>query len=340
MTYLSSFEDYDSSPAAISFQRRVNAFLSGHGLNYFRIDEIPGDASLRRYYRVISSNGRSFILMDAFEELSTVKPFIYVCDLLLEHGFSVPRIYHKDLNNGLLLLEDFGNNLFTRFFASNPKHELDTYFLAIDVLLDLHKVSTDGLNLPVQSHMLFNAGLSKFVQNYLQNKISNVHIKSAEADLHHVFNDLYKSTNAFKQVIVLRDFHADNLFYLPNRDGVRSIGIIDFQDAIIGSPAYDLMSLLHDVRHNVSAAIEAACMDKYLDAAECEDKEGFKHMYDILSLQRSLRILGIFYRKGCIESQTKYIEYIPNVIRYIKLGLKNPAFDNINKWFARYDCRI
>lgn len=284
---------------------------------------LAGDASNRRYERLTDpATGRTAVLMDAPPEKGEdVGAFVRVDAYLREIGLNAPEIYAEDTDYGFLLLEDFGDDLFARVLDRHPEKERVLYEAATDVLLHLH--AAPSLSLPSYDPTMMTelAALSftKYTNGILGGYDGDMldRFKTRFSDI------LHRGTSGAK-VVIQRDYHAENLIWLPDRDGLHRVGLLDFQLAMLGHPAYDLMSLLQDVRRDVSTGTEMRMINHYIDASGANDHE-FRTAYSLLGVQRNLRILGGFARLATDYGKPHYIELIPATWAHLMRGLEHPA---------------
>lgn len=281
---------------------------------------VTGDASNRRYNRLVQPDGATAILMDAPPDLAgDVQPFVDISEHLRAHGISAPEIYHADVPNGFLLLEDFGDALFADLMAQTPERELPLYRDAADVLLHLRGVPKPDL------HTATAAWLGDMLAplfDWYAPETSPAPI----AAFRESFDRHATEVAEVPTVMMLRDYHAQNLLFLPERRGISRVGVLDFQDAMLAHPAYDLVSVLQDARRDVSAKTEAEIMAYYLDRSG-DDPARFRRHYALLGLQRNLRILGIFARLCLKDGKAQYLAMMPRVWGYIERNLSHPDLD-------------
>ncbi len=323
----------------------ARAFLAKNEIVDCEIKKVAGDASFRSYYRIIFGD-KTYVLMFAPPSHEDVRPFVKIAEFLVLHNFSAPKIFARDDEFGFLLLEDFGDDTYGKVLARDVSQELSLYEKACDCLLELHKTAVPE-NLPSYNHALLFREVMLFVDWYLplQKKIMGLQDRAKFKFLwFQVFDNMAqcKSLRNYLQkneepVLVLRDYHADNLMILPSRVGVAQVGLLDFQDAVLGSKAYDLVSLLEDARRDVSEENRTKLFEYYLRAADC-DKEDLKNDYEILSLQRNLKILGIFARLSVRDGKHHYLNLLPRVLGFVRLRLesKNPILLEISQLIQNY----
>ncbi len=287
---------------------------------------LAGDASNRRYERLTMPDGRSAILMDAPPEKGEdVSAFVRIAQYLRSVGLNAPEIYAEDTEFGFLLLEDFGDNLFARVLEHEPALEKPLYEAATDVLAHLHSAPTLSLDSYDPAMMTEFAALAftKYAQGVL-----GTHDTEARERFEIRFSDILHRETGGTRVVVQRDYHAENLIWLPGRDGLQRVGLLDFQSAMLGHPAYDLMSLLQDVRRAVRVGTEMQMIDRYIQATDADDHD-FRTAYKVLGAQRNLRILGGFARLATDYGKPHYIDLIPAAWAHLMRNLEHPALVNV-----------
>lgn len=288
---------------------------------------IAGDASARRYDRLSKSGGTTAILMDAPPNTAEdVRPFVALADHLRSIGISAPAILHQDPDAGLLLIEDFGDALFADLISGNSDREVPLYRAAADVLL--HLQSAPNPDLPVCDAAWLTEMIAPLFEWYAQDVDA-----ADQAAFHAQFKPFAEQAVKGDQILILRDYHAQNLLLLPDRIGVQQVGVLDFQDALIGPAAYDLVSILQDARRDVSAEIEATIIN-YMLAQSGDDPATFQTTYATLGLQRNLRILGIFARLCLRDGKAHYVDMIPRVWGYVQRNLAHPDLAGLSAVLA------
>ena len=313
---------------------RVDAFLRQNGWAAAKRVPLAADASFRRYERLVGGS-RPALLMDAPPPQEDVRPYVTVARHLVELGFSAPRILAEDSGAGLLVIEDFGDHTYTaQLSAGAPEEPL--YALAVDVLIALHR-ETRAADAAVPSYdealMLDEASL--LVDWYLP----AMRGEPAPAELREEYLSLWRAllplADATPVSLVLRDFHVDNLMWLAERDGIARCGLLDFQDAVTGSTAYDLVSLLGDARRDIDAGLVAVMNDRYASAFPSLDRAAFEAACAMLSAQRNCKIIGIFTRLSERDGKPVYLRHIPRVWRLLASDLAHPALAPMRDWFDR-----
>ena len=272
-------------------------FLDNVGWGGVVAQPLAADASFRRYLRLVRGDQR-VLLMDAPpEQGEDVRPFARIDRHLIQLELSAPEILAEDAEHGFLLLEDFGDATFTNLLADGAD-EAALYTLATDTLIALHAMedlhtAPDWLA-PYNDERLL-AEVALLPDWFMQAQGLEVPT-AARAAFDQAWRKAFTHVHAGPRTLVLRDFHVDNLMRLDGREGVRACGLLDFQDALAGHPAYDLMSLLEDARRDVDADLQASMKDRYSDALNITDREAFGAAYAILAGQRPTKVIGIFPR--------------------------------------------
>lgn len=303
----------------------IRAFLDANAWADARIAPLAGDASNRRYLRLAGPLGRA-VLMDApAEKGEDIRPFMRIAEYLCTIGLSAPRILAADPKSGLMLLEDLGDDLFARVIPRQPHLEHPLYACATDLLVHLHRATPPKGLAPYSVPLMADMAALAF-DWYLAGTTGQD--AAARAAFH---AEMCKTLERFapeQSVLIQRDYHSENLLWLPDRDGVARIGLLDFQDAMLGHPAYDLVSLLQDARRDVPKEIEAAMIARYC-ARPGIDTEGFAAAYHCLGAQRNLRILGVFARLCLRDGKAHYVDLIPRVWGLLMRDLEQPALSEL-----------
>jgi aminoglycoside/choline kinase family phosphotransferase len=305
----------------------VHEFLARCGWAGARVEPLAGDASFRRYFRVVDG-ARSAVLMDAPPPQEDVRPFIGVAEWLHSVGLSAPEILARDVDHGLLLLGDFGDWRLREMLDSDPSREWELYELATDVLVHLHKHRPmDGL--PVHGLPQWLEELSLFTDWYCPALDVSVDVAGYRAAWTEVLEPV--ANDGLGPVTVLRDYHAENVMLVRGREGVRHFGLLDFQDALVGHPAYDLASVLEDARRDVPPDIERAMIDRYIAATG--SAEAFERAYWVLAAQRNTRILGVFTRLWKRDNKPHYTAFQPRMWGLLERDLARPGLEPVKLWF-------
>ncbi len=314
----------------------AKVFLAKNNIANCTIKKVAGDASFRSYYRIFCDD-KTFILMFAPPSHENIQPFIAIDKFLVENHFSAPKILAVDVVEGFILLEDFGDDSYGRVLAvDNKSQELSLYKNACNVLVELHKIDAPN-DIEVYNHALLFSEVMLFVDWYLPYVKKVTMTLQEKARFKQLWFELFDLLSRENQVLVLRDYHADNLMILPQRQGYKSVGLLDFQDAVIGSSAYDLVSLLEDARRDVDEKTREEIFAHYLYSTSI-DKNSFAQDYTILSLQRNIKIIGIFARLATRDSKSHYLNLLPRVIKSVimRLSSDNPIFKDMLVFLQKF----
>ncbi len=310
-------------------ESQINAFLAAHGWARAQRTWLSGDASFRRYARLTDRRRRA-IVMDAPPPHEDVRPFTAVARSLAGFGYSAPKVLATDAEAGLVLLEDLGDDLYSRVLAAGGD-EPQLYSAAVDLLADLHRQPPPG-SLPDYDEDLLLEEANLFPDWYLPALCGAPTPSPVAAEFAALWRRALAPAREGRDVVVLRDYHADNLMWLPRRRGLRRVGLLDFQDAVAGPPAYDLVSLLEDARRSVPADLVAAMIERYLEAAAL-DAPSFRAAYASLGAQRNTKIIGIFTRLCVRDGKAGYLDLIPRVWQLLERDLEYPSLAPLRAWF-------
>ncbi len=318
----------------------IKEFLQQNNLGDASRYRLSSDASFRHYERITTKDKKTMMLMDAPPGKEDVRPFVNIDKYLKQRGFSAPEIFAADEANGFLLLEDLGDESYTKVLDGSSKfsskyEEYEIYSAAIDVLIQLDR-STLPEKTPGYNDELLVRESNLLVDWYIPNVMPEFATPEVKQEYIAIWDSLLHLKKVTDDVIVLRDYHADNLMWLPERNGVERVGLLDFQDAVIGSPVYDMVSLLEDARRDVSSATVAACISRYLEARTSINRNDFMAAYAILAAQRNCKIIGIFSRLAIRDNKPRYINYMPRVWGHLQYDLKHPVLAELKKWFDKY----
>jgi tRNA threonylcarbamoyl adenosine modification protein YjeE len=352
---------YGKAAAQVARLKALREFLDGAGFAEAKRQRMPGDASIRSYARLIRDAG-SFILMNfprrpdgpalydgksysaAVHLAEDVKPFVAIANSLRQHGFSSPAIRHADLDSGFLITEDFGTAGFVE--GDPPQPVAERYEAATDMLAALHRETLPDtvllapqLNYPIPTFdieaLLVEIGL--MLEWYLPDRGVQAS-EEMRTEFAAMWRSLLERPVASGKTWVLRDFHSPNLIWLGERAGIAQVGVIDFQDAVLGPAAYDLVSLLQDARIDVPEALELALLTRYIKARlgsdESFDPAAFAEHYAIMSAQRNTRLLGTFARLNRRDGKPQYLRHQPRIWTYLGRSLAHPALAPVRQWYA------
>lgn len=340
----------------------LQAFLANAGWAEAGTRLLQGDASPRRYVR-LERDGQSALLMDAPRQpdgppirdglpysaiahlAEDIRAFVAVGEALVERGLRAPKILAHDLEHGFLILEDLGNEVYQSSIPDGADQPTLTR-AAVDVLIVL-RASPPPQALPLPDGSVHR--LPDFDRRAFAIETSllldwfwpALHGEAAPAGLgkefDRIWDPLFATVENEDQGWLLRDFHSPNLLWLPGQEGLARVGVIDYQDALRGPLAYDLVSLLQDARIDLPAALEEELLAYY--CAECAtrdprfDPTKFKTAYAILGAQRNTKILGIFARLAARDGKTGYLAHVPRVSAYLERNLAHPALAELRAWY-------
>jgi len=302
----------------------LDEFLKLHGWEGAVVAPVAGDASFRRYFRVESAARGKAILMDAPPPHEDPRPFLHIAQYLNGHQFRAPEILATDLTRGLLLIEDFGDRRMREHLDEHPEDEAAVYRAAIDAILRLAQTPA------VQAQAYDMATYMREVQLLSEWYMPAMGLSFDVQEFDQIWTEALAPLAEYQKVTVLRDYHAENIMLLD--DGQQ--GIIDFQDALVGHPAYDLVSLLQDARRDVSPALEAEMLAYYHAAA----KPGvdFDAHYALLGAQRNTKIIGIFTRLWKRDGKERYLSFLPRMWGLLERDLAHPDLAPVKHWFDTF----
>ena len=354
---------YGKAAAQVARLKALRQFLDGAGYADARRQRMAGDASTRSYARLVRDDG-VVILMNsprrpdgpaiydgksysaAVRLAEDVKPFVAIAGGLRERGFSAPAIRHADLDAGFLITEDFGSAGFVEGDPARPIAE--RYEAATDLLAALHREALPEI-LPLAPQLsytiptfdtealLVEVGL--MLEWYLPDRGAEP-TAVLRAEFVAMWRDLLSKPVSSARTWLLRDFHSPNLIWLEQRPGIAKVGVIDFQDAVLGPAAYDLVSLLQDARLDVPEALELALLTRYIKARRASDDTfdpvGFAELYAIMSAQRNTRLLGTFARLNRRDGKPQYLRHQPRIWTYLTRSLAHPALARVREWYSAH----
>jgi tRNA threonylcarbamoyl adenosine modification protein YjeE len=352
---------YGKAAAQVGRLKALRRFLTDAGYADAERRRMAGDASTRSYARLVGDGG-VVILMNspprpdgpaiydgrsysaAVHLAEDVKPFVAIANGLRERGFSAPSIHHADLDAGFLIIEDFGSAGFVE--GDPPRPIAERYETAAVALAALHREALPEI-LPLAPQiayvmptfdtdaLLVEIGL--MLEWYLPDRgaepTDNMH-----AEFVMMWRDLLGKPAATAKTWVMRDFHSPNLIWLDERSGTARVGIIDFQDAVLGPAAYDLVSLLQDARIDIPEQLELALLTRYIKARRAADDTfdpaNFAELYAIMSAQRNTRLLGTFARLNRRDGKPQYLRHQSRIWTYLNRSLAHPVLSRLREWYS------
>jgi tRNA threonylcarbamoyl adenosine modification protein YjeE len=338
----------------------LRAFLENAGFLNAERRRMPGDASTRSYARLIRDDGPSILMNSprrpdgpaiydgksysaAVHLAEDVKPFVAIANGLRAHGLSAPEIRHDDLDSGFLITEDFGGEGVIE--GEPPRPIAERYEAATDMLAALHHealpaslpVSQQNYDIPVFDIDAWLVEIGLMTEWYLPDR--GVELSPQRlGEFAAMWRALLQKPAAAPRTWVLRDFHSPNIIWLGDRAGIARVGIIDFQDTVLGPAAYDLVSLLQDARIDVPEQLELTLLTRYIKARRAADGDfdpaGFAELYAIMSAQRNTRLLGTFARLNRRDGKPQYLRHQPRIWTYLSRSLAHPALAEFRRWYA------
>lgn len=346
------------------------AFLEAAGFGAATRIPMGGDASTRLYERLRTPTGESFIFMDQPPALESavcpplasdaerialgynaasrlaagsVAAFVAIADYLRSQGLSAPAVPAYDIEQGLAVLEDLGDGLYATLIAEG-QDEGPLYEAAVDVQVALHAATPPAVlkageaQWPLLTYdaLALKVGTDTFLEWWP--KFSGLPAFGAEAaaEWEALWAPVFARGAAGASVFTHRDYHAQNLLWLPERAGAARVGLLDFQDALRGHAAWDLLHLLQDARRDVSPELEAAMLERYLAARPQTDRAQFLAEYRELAVSNAARILGRVFARQALLGRTQYKAFMPRTWRYLERNLTDPALAGLKVWFDRH----
>ena len=305
----------------------IEEFLQVNGQGRALRKKLAGDASARRYERLIGGSV-PMVLMDCPPDVLDVRPFLRIAKWLRKMAFSAPLIFAADEDAGLLLMEDLGNDLFSRVLASDEPavDETTLYAAAVDVLVALQALQPPA-DLPAYDDNKMLEEVSRFTRWYTPTLSDRA--KAAYLD---IWQDLLPLVHAGPAALVYVDYHADNLLWLPERQGLARVGLLDFQDGRLGPPAYDLVSLLEDARRDVEPGLAEAMVQRYLAARPDLDEDALRMAYAVLGAHRNCKILGMI-QNWARTGKPQYLQLEHRVRGHLQRDLTHPSLATLANWF-------
>jgi tRNA threonylcarbamoyl adenosine modification protein YjeE len=352
---------YGKAAAQVTRLTSLRKFLSDSGFLDAERERMPGDASTRSYARLVRDDGTSILMNSprrpdgpaiydgksysaAVHLAEDVKPFVAIDNGLRAQGFSAPAIRHADLNSGFLITEDFGSAGVIE--GDPPRPIVERYEVATDMLAELHRKALPETaplepqgpyKIPVYDIDAWLVEISLMLEWYLPDRGAEVSQQQRD-EFVTMWRTLLEKPAAAPRTWVMRDFHSPNIIWLGDRSGILRVGIIDFQDAVLGPAAYDLVSLLQDARIDVAEQLELTLLTRYIKARRAADAQfdpaSFAELYAIMSAQRNTRLLGTFARLNRRDGKPQYLRHQPRIWTYLNRSLAHPALAAFREWYA------
>jgi tRNA threonylcarbamoyl adenosine modification protein YjeE len=354
---------YGKLAGRVDRMRAIREFLDHAGHADSERRRLQGDASTRSYERLLLE-GQTYILMNAPRRpdgppvrdgkpysaiahlAEDVVAFVAMATALRARGLSAPAIFHADTGEGLLLIEDLGD---LRVVEGDPPAPIELrYAAAVDLLAELHGAALPD-TLPVSPHVEYRIpryDIGAFLieaELLLDWYLPHMQTPTSVADRHAfiaLWRDALRPALEAPATWVLRDFHSPNLLWLPDREGAARVGLLDFQDALMGPGAYDLASLLQDARVDVREATEIALIGRYVRARRGADLgfdvAAFARLYATMAAQRATKILGIFARLDRRDGKPQYLRHMPRIWAYLRRALAHPSLAPLDAWYSEH----
>ncbi len=350
-------------------EREIKNFLADAGWGDTIRKPVQGDASTRSYER-LEKGPEKAILMNAPKGAESpaepegateadrkklgynamarlagpdMESFVAIASELSRRGFSAPQILAHDLEAGFVLLEDFGGNVYAKVIAGNEDAERPLYEAAIDTLAAIYRssfpreFSHQNIKWRVRDYdeLALLSETDLFLDWYAKDFDRDISGSERE-EFYSLYAKSFEHLNYHASGLALRDFHAENLFWLPERAGVANVGLIDFQDGLFVHPTYDLMSLITDIRRDVSPDLKQLLMERFCEKAGLKYDEDFRAAYAVMSVQRGTKLLGFPVRADLKFGKSQYRALLPRVKRHLNEDLAHPALAEIRHWFETH----
>jgi len=317
-------------------EEQRNAFLAEHDWTPADCALLADDASFRRYFR-LTNGWRRAVLMDAPPDKEQTVPFVSIAEKLQKLKLSAPEVIAWDRGQGFVLLEDLGDDTFTNILRQGGS-EPTLYAQALEALVALHRRWTPEMatDLNDYSDGRFVEEALLFTDWYLPAVTGQPTADTERRSFVDAWRAVLPMARAVPDTLVLRDYHVDNLMWLPDRDGPRCVGLLDFQDAVTGPVTYDLVSLFEDARRDVDQDMAGKLLDRYLGLFPDLDRSEFQASYAIMAAQRATKIIGIFTRLDRRDGKPRYLTHIPRLWHWLESDLTHEVLGPVRAWFA--DC--
>lgn len=337
----------------------IREFLSKAGYQEIIRKPLMGDASARSY-ELIKHDGEQLLLMNApalpdglpiqngkpYSKIAhlaeDVTAFVAIDELVRDKGFAAPEIKAQNLNEGLLLIEHFGDE---GIIDDNRKPIAERYMVAIEFLAAFHQchfenqvklTSGEFYQIPSYDEQAILIEVDLLLQWYAPSQAGSKIDEQDASWFKDIWRMLVRKIQSHETTLVMRDYHSPNILWRENETGLNRIGVIDFQDALIGPTAYDVASLAQDARVDVSAELETRLLNHYIECRMAQDnnfdQDTFRESYAIMAAQRATKILGIFIRLNERDGKPAYLKHLPRMQNYIKRSLKHPILEDYKNW--------
>ena len=306
----------------------------------YKLKKISGDASFREFFRLKKNNKTSIIIFAKKEKIKNLAVYVVINNILNKNGINAPKLLSNHYKNDIIEISDLGKKSFYDHVISK-KNKLNSYKSLIKLLIKLQKIKVkklykfEKLKIKIPNYTLSNLHKESdlFFDWYLKYVLKNKEISKIKKILRYELNKVYRKLNYKNNTFVHRDFHISNIMINQNK-----LGIIDSQDAILGNPLYDVSSLIDDVRIKLSNKLQTNLLNFYHKNSKYKNDQinKLKNDFDILSVQRNLKILGIFARLYKRDNKDKYLKFLPYTWTLIEKRLQNPALKNLRLLFHKH----
>ncbi len=331
MGAVSSNLDSQASERAVA----RNDFLLREGYAEWAVTPLVADASFRQYFR-LDKGEKSCLLMDAPPATEDIEAYVKIDRMLIDAGLRAPVILALDLNQGFAVIEDFGLDTYTKALDQGSPAE-PLYELATQALLRLHtKVDAYRTGLPRYDDGFYTQEADLFIDWYWPARTGQKISDDLREEYHQIWQQLFDELGDIPECVVLRDYHVDNLMVIPNSVGLASCGLLDFQDALVGSVAYDMVSLFEDARRDVDQQMAAELIHQYLKARPYIDRKAFLDWYAVLGAHRHVKVAGIFVRLCVRDNKPHYLDYLQHVINMLQRSLSKPQLEPLAQWLEKH----
>lgn len=321
--------------ANVSRSDKRAQFLIDAGWGDAVVEALPGDASFRHYFRLRKGKQHA-LLMDAPPETEDTHAYVSIARHLSGMGLSAPIIYAVEMDMGFAVIEDFGDQTYTTLL----NQEVDSaqlYALAVDALIELHgNKSATAIDIPDFDTNKLVEETTLLVDWYLPAVTGYSTPQDVRNSYIHAWTSVFERLPSYEPTLVLCDYHVDNLMLLDGKKGITRCGLLDFQDALIGHPAYDLVSLLEDARRDVSDELVCAMRERYSSGIINPFTNDFDAWYTVMGAQRHARVAGIFVRLSVRDGKDHYLPHIPRVMRLLTRALCEPVLSPVKHWFDEH----
>ncbi|MDA9090120.1 phosphotransferase [Pelagibacteraceae bacterium] len=301
----------------------------------YKIEKISGDASFREFYRVQKNTKSSILVLAKKDKYKNIFTYCAINEILNKNKILAPKVINNFKQDNIIEISDLGKKSFCEFIK-NKKNKIPEYKKLIELILKIQKIKLNNSYkfnnkiIRFEKHSLKNLHKESdlFFNWYLSYKIKKKKLARIKTEIKKELNEVYKKLYFKNIYFVHRDFHVSNIILSGKK-----LGLIDSQDAIIGNPLYDLASLIDDVRVNLSKKNQDILFRYYIQKSKFlkKDQLNLKNDFDILSVQRNLKILGIFVRLLKRDGKSNYIKYLPRTWKLLEVRLKNSIFDRLKK---------